>query len=202
MKRHYLATLPLMALLMGAPPSRAEAPIDSGMEARVAANVQQLLITNHCQHCYLVGADLRQTHLIGADLRDADLTGADLSWSNLEGADLTGATVTSANLTGAFLTNASLVNADLDNVNFAQAQLYYVDVTGASMENLNLDQATVVGTPISIGGDTGPLDNSTDLPIFTPDEAQPLSPPQNLWFVPTRPNPDILDVPPQLMPHT
>ena len=201
MKRHYLATLPLIGLLMGAPPSLAEAPIESGMEARVAANVQQLLITNHCQHCYLVGADLSQTHLIGADLRGADLTRADLSWSNLEGADLTGATLTNATLTGAFLTNASLVNANLDNVNFAQAQLYYVDVTGASMENLNLAQATVVGTPISIGGGTVPGEQGSDSPIFVPDEAHPLVPPQNLWLVPQPHSPDILDVPPQIIPH-
>ncbi|MDV3348440.1 pentapeptide repeat-containing protein [Leptolyngbyaceae cyanobacterium CCMR0082] len=201
MKRHYLATLPLMALLMGAPPSRAEAPIDSGLEARVAANVQQLLITNHCQRCYLVGADLSQTHLIGADLRGADLRGADLSWSNLEGADLTGASVTHANLTGAFLTNASLVNANLDHGNFAQAQLYYVDVTGASMENLNLAQATVVGTPISIGGGTVPAEPGNHLPIFVPDEEHPLVPPQNLWLVPHPHTPDILDVPTHIIPH-
>ena len=210
MTRRYLATLPFISLLVLGAPSFAEAPIGSPMtmEETVATNVQRLVITNQCKECYLVDADLSKLHLIGADLRGADLIRADLSWSNLEGADLTGANLTGANLTGAFLTNASLVNADLDNVNFSQAQLYYVDVTGASMENLNLANANVVGTPISIGGAAEPgtepgEDNSEiPIPIYTPEDDQLLSPPSNPWYIPRHPAPEILDVPPQIMPQT
>lgn len=200
MRRRYLATLPLISLLLWGVPGLAEAPIGSVLEEMVASNVRRLIITNRCKDCYLIEADLSKTHLIGADLRDADLIRADLSWSNLEGADLTGANLTGANLTGAFLTNASLVNANLDHVNFTQAQLYYVDVTGASMENLNLANAIVVGTPISIGGSTGP--DSREIPIFVPENDQLLTPPNDPWYVPRQPTPEILDVPLQIMPQT
>lgn len=201
MKRRYLATIPFISLLVWSAPGLAEPPIESVMEGMVASNVQRLVITNQCQNCYLIDADLSETHLIGADLRGADLVRADLSWSNLEGADLAGANLTGANLTGAFLTNASLVNADLDNVNLAQAQLYYVDVTGASMENINLANATVVGTPLSIGG-TEPVEENSETPVFIPEDDQLLSPPSNPWYIPRQPTPEILDVPPQIMPQT
>ncbi len=203
MTRRYLAALPLISLLLWGAPGLAEAPTGSVLEEMVASNVQRLVITNACKDCYLIEADLSKLHLIGADLRGADLVRADLSWSNLEGADLTGANLTGANLTGAFLTNASLVNADLDNANLTQAQLYYVDVTGASMENLNLANATVVGTPIGIGGTEEPVEDGTKIPIYVPEDDQLLSPPDSdPWYVPRHPNPEILDVPPQIMPHT
>ena len=48
--------------------------------------IQQLLTTNICENCDLVGADLRRKNLSNANLRGADLTGA-----NLRGADLRGA---------------------------------------------------------------------------------------------------------------
>ncbi|MEM1240082.1 MAG: pentapeptide repeat-containing protein [Cyanobacteria bacterium P01_H01_bin.26] len=152
MKRGYLLTLSLLSVFLSDSPGLAETPAANLVDELRANNVQQLVLTNACYRCDLVGVDLSEIHLIGADLRGATLAGANLSWSNLEGADLTGANLTGANLTGAFLTNASLARAILDNVNFTQAQLYYVDVTGASMENLNLADATVLGTPISIGG--------------------------------------------------
>lgn len=202
MTRRYLATLPLISLLVLGAPSFAEAPVGSVMEELVASNVQRLVITNACQDCYLVDADLSGTHLIGADLRGADLIRANFSWSNLEGADLTGANLTGANLTGAFLTNASLANADLDSVNFSQAQLYYVDVTGASMNNINLANAIVEGTAISIGGGTEPMEDNSEIPIFIPEDDQLLSPPNAPWYVPRQTTPEILDVPPQIMPQT
>lgn len=202
MTRRYLATLPLISLLVLGGPSFAEAPIGPVMEETVASNVQRLVLTNQCKDCYMVDADLSKLHLIGADLRGVDLSGADLSWSNLEGADLTGANLTGANLTGAFLTNASLVNADLDNVNFSQAQLYYVDVTGASMNNINLANAVVEGTAISIGGAIESVEDSNEIPIFVPKDDQLLSPPDNPWYIPRHPTPEILDVPPQIMPQT
>lgn len=200
MKRHYLAALPLVSILLWGSASLAETPAEAVIDEMRATNIQRLMITNQCYECDLVGVDLSNAHLIGADLRGAILTGANLSWSNLEGADLTGATLTGADLTGAFLTNASLANADLDNVNFSQAILHDVDVAGASMENLNLAGATIEGTGISIGGGTDPLEDE-ELPILVPSNGEDLMPPSQPWFVPGAPTDNILDVPPQIVPQ-
>lgn len=181
MKNRYFAALSLLSALLLASSALAEAPLDDDTRS---ANVRQLLITNSCAGCDLIGVDLSGAHLVGADLRGAELTGADLSWANLEGADLSKTDLTGANLTGAFLTNASLAMADLDNANFAQAQLYYVDVAGASMENLNLVDATVVGTPISIGG-MEPIEEDA-LPILRPDELWPPMPPSETFTLPNK----------------
>ena len=164
MKRVCLLTLLSVSLLES--PGLAETPAATLIDELRTNNVQQLILTNACYRCDLVGVNLSEIHLIGADLRGATLVGANLSWSNLEGADLTGADLSGANLTGVFLTNASLAHATLDNVNFTQAQLYYVDVTGASMENLNLANATVLGTPISVGG-SEPVELE-ELPVLVP----------------------------------
>ena len=200
MKRRYLALLPLLSMLFIGQPGQAETPAEAVVDQMRAANVRRLMITNECYRCDLVGVDLSKAHLIGADLREAVLVGTNLSWSNLEGADLSKANLTGANLTGAFLTNASLAYADLDNADFTQAQLYYVDVTGASMENLTLAEATVVGTPISIGGGTEPIE-SEELPVLIPNENWPLSPPSNPWMDPWQPPADILDIPEQVLPQ-
>ncbi len=199
MKRRYLATLPLLSILILGSAGLAETPAESLVDEMRATNVTRLVLTNQCYECDLVGVDLSSTHLIGADLRGAHLTGANLSWSNLEGADLTGADLTGADLTGAFLTNASLANADLDNVNFSQAILHDVDVAGASMENLNLAGATIEGTGISIGGSTEPTEE--DLPILNPNNSEDLLPPANPWHIPGYPSEEILDVPPQVIPQ-
>ncbi len=201
MKRRYLAALSLLSILVVAPATLAEAPAESVIDQIRTTNVQRLILLNRCKACDLVGMDLSKTHLIGADLRGAILTGADLSWSNLEGADLTDADLTGANLTGAFLTNATLANATLDNANFSQAQLVHVDVTGASMENLNLADANIIGTPISIGGGA-PIEDDQELPILKPDGSWQLPPPPgDPWSVPKYPSEEILDVPPQILPQ-
>lgn len=200
MKRRYLATLPLLSILVMGAPSLAETPAEAVVDEMRATNIQRLMITNQCYECDLVGVDLSNSHLIGADLRGAILTGANLSWSNLEGADLTGADLTGADLTGAFLTNASLANADLDNVNFSQAILHDVDVAGASMENLNLAGATIEGTGISIGGGAEPIEDE-ELPILAPNNSEDLIPPSQPWFIPGTPSEEILDVPPQVIPQ-
>lgn len=197
MKGFYLTVLSLLPALLftgsalaGRGPALAEHPVDDLQ----ASNVRQLLITNECAGCDLTGVDLSGAHLIGADLRSADLTGADLSGINLEGADLTKANLTDANLTGAFLTNATLARADLDNANFTQAHLYYVDVTGASMENINLAEATVIGTPISIGGPEEPLEEP---PFVVPEDIWRLNPPSGPDMLPN----NLIDVPPEIVPE-
>ncbi len=193
MKKCYLAVFSLLFIVVMGHPGLAETPAESIVDDIRATNVQRLILANECYRCDLAGMDLSQTHLIGADLREATLAGADLSWSNLEGADLTNANLTGANFTGAFLTNASLAYTNLDNVNFTQAQLYYVDVTGASMEHLNLADATVIGTPISVGGSLEPLEE--DLP------AQPFPPPIEPWIAPWQSPREFLDIPPQILPQ-
>lgn len=202
MKQRFLATLPLLSVLFCSLPSLAETPAETVIDDMQATNVQRLILTNQCRRCDLVGTDLSKAHLIGADLRGALLTGANLSWSNLEGADLTGAHLAGVNFTGAFLTNASLANATLDNANFSQAQIYYANVAGASMENLNLVDATIVGTPISIGG-AAPETN--ELPILIPDDSwqlvPPIESPSDFWYVPGGAMEEILDIPPQIIPQ-
>ncbi|PSN19461.1 low-complexity protein [filamentous cyanobacterium CCP5] len=190
MRRRYLALLPWLSALLLATPVLAEEPFVDVREF----NIRRLLITNACFSCNLAGVDLSGIHLIGADLRKADLTAANLSGVNLEGADLTGADLTAANLSGAFLTNASLAGADLDYANFAEAQLYFVDVTGASMEGLNLAGATVIGTPISVGGGDEEYEDLS--PTISPEEIWQIHPPSAPLF----PSNELIDVPEQVLP--
>lgn len=143
MKLLYLASLTVLALIVAPQPIKAENP----------AHVKQLLETNLCAQCDLRGANLREAHIIGADLRNADLRGAVLVDANLEGADLTGANLTDANLTGAYLTEASLNFANLTGVNFTRSQLIHTEAREAIVKDVNLTEATILGTPISIGGE-------------------------------------------------
>ena len=191
MNRRYFT--PLLALIgsLWAGPSLADTPLTplTVTEPVQATNVRQLLTTNMCAYCDLTGVNLSQAHLIGADLRGANLTGADLTEANLEGADLTGANLTGVDFTGAFLTNATMNLTALNNVNFSDSQLYFAEVNGASMDNLNLSNATIVGTPISVGGAIGdgrdgpyPIYDGEEslreeeLPILTPNDIWPSIP--------------------------
>lgn len=202
MKRRYLTSLIFLVSTLLATPAGAES-LPNTLEAAEpiqATNVRQLLTTNACRNCNLSGADLSQAHIIGADLRGADLSGANLTGANLEGADLTQANLTGANLTGAFLTNAVFASADLDEVNFSASQLYFVDVAGASMNNLDLADATVVGTPISVGGAIGGGTNDI-IPIYDGEgsileEELPILTPYDIW-PPSPVNPIQVDDSPQ-----
>jgi uncharacterized protein YjbI with pentapeptide repeats len=147
MKLHYLITLVFLMVASSAPSSRAANP----------EHVQQLLSTNRCFACDLQGSNLQGAHLIGADLRNADLRGATLSHANLEGADLTGARLNGANLTGVYLTNASLNHTDLTDVNFTKARIFDTEAQGAVIKNINLTDAQIHESPISVGGDDGTL---------------------------------------------
>jgi uncharacterized protein YjbI with pentapeptide repeats len=115
--------------------------------------VRQLLETGKCPSCNLGGADLRNAHLIGADLRNANLEGANLTGANLEGADLTGATLKNANLTEVMLSNADLQYSDLTNANLQRSIAYNADTRGATLVNLNLADAKIWNSGISVGGD-------------------------------------------------
>ena len=121
-------------------------------QAANPADIAQLLETGICKGCDLTNADLSGEHLIGADLREADLTGTQLSHANLEGADLTGATLINTDLSGAFLTNALLDHAIIQNVDLSESTLIYTSLEGADVGPVNLVNAEVLNTPISIGG--------------------------------------------------
>lgn len=186
MHRRYFTPIILLLGSLWASPSVA-LPLSS-IEPEQVSNMRQLLATNGCAYCDLTGVDLSQSHMIGADLRGANLSGANLSGANLEGADLTGADLTGADLTGAFLTNATLNLTALNDVNFSGSQLYFVQVGGASVSNLNLADATVIGTPISVGGPIGEIEGAVpiydgeeslmeeELPILTPNDIWPATP--------------------------
>lgn len=72
-------------------------------------------------------------------------------------------------LQGAILSEAHLIGADLRD-----AHLYYVDVAGASMENLNLAGAQLLHTPIYVGGEESPLEETLPLePVIPFEETLP-----------------------------
>ena len=145
MKLHALAALTLLTLTVTIKPAQAANP----------THIKQLLETNICTNCDLRGANLQTAHLIGADLRNADLQGANLTGANLEGADLTGADLTDANLTGAYLTEVSLNRTNLTRTNLTRARIYHAEAQGALIKDVNLAQAEIHDTPISVGGDDG-----------------------------------------------
>ena len=176
-------TTAAIAVLLAATPSLAEAPTQLPTLTQ-QNNIRRLVLTNECMGCDLAGVELTEAHLIGADLRDANLQFANLTGSNLEGADLKGADLTGANLTGAFLTHANLADTQLVGVNFTHAHLYNVDVTGANMENLTLVNAEIHNTPISVGGEEGPLDNGRPTESIIPFEE--IHPPVELDDYPLR----------------
>ena len=121
-------------------------------QAENPAQVVQLLETGACQSCDLSGADLTGAHLIGVDLRGANLTNATLANANLEGSDLTGATLANTDLSGAFLTNALLDDTVISNADLSNSTLVYTSLDGADVNQVNLEGAHVLSTPISIGG--------------------------------------------------
>ncbi|MDJ0718961.1 MAG: pentapeptide repeat-containing protein [Prochloraceae cyanobacterium] len=109
----------------------------------MAENIQhlsELLSTNQCSHCDLIGSGLVMADLSGADLRGANLTNANLSRANLIGADLSG-----ANLTGASLYGANLSGADLSSTNLAGTDLRDAYLVGANLDNNSLEKAYMQG---------------------------------------------------------
>ncbi|HEY9691320.1 MAG TPA: pentapeptide repeat-containing protein [Oculatellaceae cyanobacterium] len=115
--------------------------------------LNRLLSTGECEGCNLVGVDLTGAHLVGVDLRNANLQGAILVNANLEGADLAGANLQGANFTAAFVSGTNFSNANLTQVNFSQAKLIDSEVAGAVLQDINLTDAQVFNTAISIGGE-------------------------------------------------
>jgi len=130
-------------------PSTSKTPI----QAENSNQLNRLLSTKECVGCNLVGVDLTGAHLVGVDLRNANLQGAILVNANLEGADLSGANLQSANFTAAFVSGTNFSNANLTKVNFSQAKLIDSEVAGAILQDINLTDAEVFNTAISIGGE-------------------------------------------------
>ena len=86
----------------------------------------------YLENAELSGANLRGAYLYDANLTDANLTDAKLQDVNLEGADLTG-----ANLQGVNLTDADLSTVQALGTNFSGSIL-----TGACIEDWNINNAT------------------------------------------------------------
>ena len=61
-------------------------------EEEVQKNVKRLKVTNSCENCTIVGANLNGAKLTGAKLNYVDLNKANLKEANLIGVYLTGAT--------------------------------------------------------------------------------------------------------------
>lgn len=157
----------LIGALGGAAPANAAKPED----------VQQLLQTSECPGCDLSGADLSFAHLIGADLREANLEGANLEGANLEGADLTGANLQNTRLYKTYLTNASLNRSNLANADLRSAIAFHADTRGANLSNLNIADAQIYGSGISVGGEE-PIEDVPESDIFTPEPGIPIPVPQ------------------------
>jgi uncharacterized protein YjbI with pentapeptide repeats len=130
-------------------PSTSKTPL----QAETSHELNRLLSTGECEGCNLVGVDLTGAHLVGVDLRNANLQGAILVNANLEGADLSGANLQFANFTAAFVNGTNFSNANLTQVNFSQARLIDSEVAGAVLQDINLTDAEVFNTAISIGGE-------------------------------------------------
>ena len=126
--------------------------------------IDQLLETNACVQCNLIGADLRDAdledaNLEGADLQNANLTGANLEDAYLVGANFVGATLTDADLGGASLTLARMASANAEGVNLEGASLQRTDFqnailknaqfSGADLEEANLENANLENADLS-----------------------------------------------------
>ena len=88
-------------------------------------------------------ADLSGTHLIGADLSNADLRGAYLNGAHLHGLDLSGLDLRGSDLRGAYLNGAAFRGADLRGADLRGADLRGLDLSGADLRNANLCNANL-----------------------------------------------------------
>jgi uncharacterized protein YcgL (UPF0745 family) len=120
-----------------------------GASAANPAQLQQLLETNNCPGCDLVGANLKGKELPGANLVDANLRGAILSQANLHQANLVGADLTGADVTGTNLRQANLLEAKLPGVNLNKAD---ARDTKLSRNNLIKDNLQLLQLLVAIAG--------------------------------------------------
>ena len=86
--------------------------------------------------------DLSGTNLKCADLKGANLHKACLANANLSGSDLSEVKLTEANLTRADISYANLENANLTNVNALVTNFKNSILTGACLENWQIDNNT------------------------------------------------------------
>jgi hypothetical protein len=120
----------------------------------------------------LVGADLSYCNLVRANLAGANLHGANLAYSDLSNAilvgtdlsetDCTGARFHGANLHGATLCNSNLTDTRFGPTTRRWADIYSlcdeprhkwrtVDIVGANLRDIDLQEATCTGSDISSG---------------------------------------------------
>ena len=90
----------------------------------------------------LSGVNLSRTKLKCADLKDTNLSQACLVNTDLSGADLSDSDLTEANLNQANLSSANLQNANLTNVTASLTNFSKSILTGACIENWQIDRGT------------------------------------------------------------
>ncbi|WP_017659477.1 pentapeptide repeat-containing protein [Baaleninema simplex] len=130
--------------LMDADLSRANLREVNLMDAILAGAelLQAKLSAANLKRAYFWKADLSEANLEAANLVGADLVGVDLTGANLVGANLVGADLTGANLVGANLVGADLTGANLIMANVIRANLETATLTGACLENWNVNSQT------------------------------------------------------------
>ncbi|MEM8599141.1 MAG: pentapeptide repeat-containing protein [Bacteroidota bacterium] len=84
------------------------------------------------------GANLDSLRVEGGSGRALTMHGASLRGAVLKDFDLTGAAVEAVDLSGALLSGVRLHGAGLDRATLSRAYFYEVDLTGASLEQVNL----------------------------------------------------------------
>ncbi|NEQ66150.1 MAG: pentapeptide repeat-containing protein [Symploca sp. SIO2D2] len=97
---------------------------------------------------YLSGANLRGADLSGADLRGTDLSVASLRGANFSYADLSRADLSVASLRGANFSYADLSYAKFSYAKFSYAKFSYADLSRVQLLGAILERATLTGACI------------------------------------------------------
>lgn len=100
------------------------------------------------QEANLGGADLLEANLEAADFARASLKGANLHGAYLESADLRGADLSDANLDDADLREANLTDANLSRAHLNEANLGMAYLPGADLHGADLGGAILVCTDL------------------------------------------------------
>ncbi|MFO0897978.1 MAG: pentapeptide repeat-containing protein [Pirellulales bacterium] len=138
-RRRRSASLPMIAALLLAAPSLAEAQVLRWDNGQVIPGTEGITPGPGVN---LSGWNTEGHRLSWADLTGGlDLTGANLSHSWFESAHLDFATLVDANIAATFLYNASLTNANLERSNLTEAGLFYTDLTNANLAEADLRNA-------------------------------------------------------------
>ena len=107
------------------------------------ANLSGAILSNaNFSNAILRNTNFSNANLSGADLSGADLSGVNLSGVNLSGANLREANLREANLSRANLSDANFSDANLSRVQALQTNLNGAVLTGACIEDWNINSKT------------------------------------------------------------